>query len=146
MANRARWNNAQRRLGAGWCVHFEASRRETRDYPDGAFPGAVARLIDRERREALRDQPSFETEYFLTLTYLPPADAVRRASDWLLTRACQAQATTSYRAHLDEFNRRVAQLVNILSGFMAEVEHLGDDATLSYLHDCVSDRRLVFYR
>ena len=49
---RARVNNALKRLGSGWCVHVECSRRSSRHYPDPTFANGVAGLIDAERRRS----------------------------------------------------------------------------------------------
>ena len=42
----------------------------------GVFPDAVTRVIDDERRQQfMQEGAHYETEYFLTLTYLPPLEA-----------------------------------------------------------------------
>jgi len=62
MAVRARLNNALRRLGDGWCLHVEASRRSAATYPESAFSIDVAWLADAERREGFQSaDPAFET-------------------------------------------------------------------------------------
>ena len=52
VAVRAQLNNALRRLGSRWCLHIEALRAGSQDYPPGAFPDLVSALIDDERRAA----------------------------------------------------------------------------------------------
>ena len=58
---RARVNNALKRLGSNWCIHIEASRRESRLYPESIFSSGVAGLIDAERRRSFTaDRCQFE--------------------------------------------------------------------------------------
>jgi len=62
------------KLGSGWMIHCDTIRSYAPDYPEGgAFPDAVTGLIDMERREQFTVEGThFESEYFMTLTYLPP--------------------------------------------------------------------------
>lgn len=69
-----RVNAAVKKLGTGWMWHVTNSRTESSDYSEsGAFPDAVSRAVDNERREQYRAEGQhFENDYVLTLTYLPP--------------------------------------------------------------------------
>ncbi len=62
--------NAILRLGSGWMVQCDAIRFQAPEYPEGgAFPDAVTRIIDEERRmQFLAEGAHFESEYFLALT------------------------------------------------------------------------------
>lgn len=70
-----RINSALRRLGSGWCLHFNAIRTQSDIYPGketSYFPDAVSSMIDEERREFFeRAGNSFETVTTLTLAYTP---------------------------------------------------------------------------
>ena len=64
VATRAQLNNALRRLGSRWCLHIEALRASSQDYPTSAFPDPVSDLIDNERRGAFEAQERhFESRY-----------------------------------------------------------------------------------
>jgi type IV secretion system protein TrbE len=70
-------NNVFKRLGGSWTIHAEAQRVPVTTYPESRWPYPVAALIDAERRRALVEDPgSFETGYFLTLTWQPPGASV----------------------------------------------------------------------
>ena len=73
------------RLGSGWMVQCDAIRSRAPGYPEhGAFPDPVTRVIDDERRQQFMEEGAhFESEYFLTLTYLPPPEVEERAKGWL---------------------------------------------------------------
>jgi type IV secretion system protein TrbE len=143
IAARARMNNVLRRLGSHWCMHVEASRRLAHVYPASEFPSAVAMLIDQERRDSFTaDSQHFESQCFITFTYLPPAEGMARLGDFFIDRPNSAGEGVSYRTHFDHFVGQVEQIVNLMASFMPEVHPLDDSQTLTYLHSCVSDRRL----
>ncbi len=144
MAMRARLNNVLKRLGSGWCIHVEAARKIAQSYPISSFPNSAATLIDQERRKTFTDDHC-ESNYFLTLTFLPPEDQVRSLTSVLIERPVD-KSGISYRASYETFLGQITQIVNLLSGFMPEVTPLDDDQTLSYLHDCVSERVLAVKR
>ena len=74
VATTARLNNALRRLGSGWAIFVEAQRLPALDYPDSVFPDPASALVDMERREQFREEGAhFESRYFLTLLWMPPA-------------------------------------------------------------------------
>jgi type IV secretion/conjugal transfer VirB4 family ATPase len=139
---RARLNNALRRLGSRWCLHFEAVRTVSKSYPAAAFPDPVSHIVDEERRAAFAQEAAhFETRYFLTLTYLPPRDAVGRAESLLVENLPAGRgAEALYRAALEGFHVTVMGVRDILAGMMSDVGVLGDGETLTYLHACVSTK------
>lgn len=143
VAVRAQLNNALRRLGSRWCLHIEALRAASQDYPSSTFPDPVSDLIDNERRDAFESQERhFESRYFLTFTYLPPEEAISTAESLLLENAPSGRgAAGMYRAALNDFQGTVRQIADILTAIMPEVRELSDDETLTYLHGCISTKR-----
>ena len=143
VAARAQLNNALRRLGSRWCLHIEALRASSQDYPASNFPDPVSALVDDERRGAFEMQERhFETRYFMTFTYLPPEEAISTAESLLLENAPAGRgAEGMYRAALSGFLATVRQIADILSAIMPEVRELSDDETLTYLHGCISTKR-----
>ena len=144
VAIRARVHNALRRFGDGWCVHVESRRSRCAAPKPETFPNGAAQRIEDERCRALRLQPAFESQRFLTLTYLPPEDRARRATEFLLTRpeSDQPDAPASYAAYRDAFVRRLEQTSDLLRGVFPVVERLDDEDTLAFLHGSVSTRHL----
>jgi type IV secretion/conjugal transfer VirB4 family ATPase len=143
VATRAQLNNALRRLGSRWCLHIEALRASSQEYPASAFPDPVSDLIDDERRAAFEtEERHFESRYYLTFTYLPPEESVSTAESLLLENAPSGRgAAGMYRAALSDFLSTVRQIADILGAIMPEVHELSDDETLTYLHGCVSTKR-----
>jgi type IV secretion system protein VirB4 len=73
------------RLGSSWMLQCDAIRSRAPGYPEeGAFPDPVTRVIDDERRQQFMEEGAhFESEYFLSLTYLPPPEVEEKAKGWL---------------------------------------------------------------
>ena len=79
-----RLNNAFRRLGSGWAIFVEAQRQPVGAYPSDQFPDAASALVDAERKAVFEEvEAHFESKYFLTFLYLPPAEEAARTESWL---------------------------------------------------------------
>jgi type IV secretion system protein VirB4 len=140
VATSARLNAALRRLGSGWAVFVEAQRIPAQDYPASDFPDPVSALVDAERRAQFEeDQVHFESAYYLTLVWMPPADEARRAGGWLIENAPARGADPAEL--LVSFARRADRFLDLLEGFMPEAAWLTDAETLTYLHSTISTRR-----
>jgi type IV secretion system protein VirB4 len=140
VATTARLNNALRRLGSGWAVFVEAQRLPARDYPESVFPDPVSALVDRERLEQFREEGAhFESGYYLTLVWLPPAEDAARAEGWLFEG--RAGKGVDARELLAGFVDRTDRLLGLVEGFVPEVGWLDDADTLTYLHSTASTRR-----
>ena len=109
-------------------------------YPDSTFPDPASALVDAGAAGAFEEAGAhFESRYFLTFVWLPPAEDAARAEAWLyeavrkrapiLANCCAASSTAPTAS---------SQLVE---GFMPEAAWLDDAETLTYLHSCISTRR-----
>ena len=137
----ARVNNVLRRFGSGWALFFEAQREEIHDYPECGFPDAASWLIDQERAlQAEETGARYESHYYLTLLWLPSADTTGRAEKVLIERVETEDAET-WRQRLETFEQHTARVFDLLATCLAEIHHLGDDETLTYLHSTISTKR-----
>jgi len=136
-----RLNNALRRLGSGWAVFVEAQRHPASQYPEGHFPDVASALIDVERRAQFEQEGAhYESSYFLTFLYLPPAEEAGRAERLLYEgrdRNEDGEAREVQRGFVD----RTERVLGLVEGFMPEITWLDDEGTLTYLHSTVSTRR-----
>ena len=137
-----RINNALRRFGSGWCLHIEARRAPAPGYPDASWPDALSWLIDEERRAVFETAGArFESAYFVTLTRLPPPERQGKLEGVLFEGGkTPAAGAVDYQLHLDRFLQESDQLIALLETLMPEARWLSDEETLTYLHDCISDR------
>jgi type IV secretion system protein VirB4 len=140
------------RLGSGWMVQCDAIRSRAPGYPErGAFPDPVTRLIDDERRQQFTAEGAhFESEYFLTLTYLPPVELEERAKGWLFEGGAKYSTGSAAAQHLERFRIRADQFENIFASLfqserlrrMTFTDSLGGahvhDRLLRYLRRCIS--------
>ena len=135
-----RLNNAFRRLGSGWAIFVEAQRNPVGVYPSDLFPDAASALVDAERKAAFEEvEAHFESSYFLTFLYLPPAEDTARTESWLY----EGKAESGVDPHevLRSFADRSARVLQLIENFMPECVWLDDTETLTYLHSTVSTHR-----
>lgn len=110
-------------------------------YPPNTFPDVASALVDAERRAQFEEAGAhYESTYFLTFLYLPPAEGTARAERLLYegsNRTVDADAREILRGFMDRTNR----VLQLIEGFMPECAWLDDEATLTYLHSTVSTKR-----
>ncbi|HQS44905.1 MAG: conjugal transfer protein TrbE [Rhizobiales bacterium 24-66-13] len=136
----ARLNNALRRLGSGWAIFVEAQRVAAQTYPHSIFPDAASALVDLERQDAFEEAGAhFESRYFLTFVWLPPAEDASRIEGWLYEG--RAQTGVDPWELLRSFVDRTDRVLQLVEGFMPEVGWLDDGETLTYLHSTISTRQ-----
>jgi len=126
-----RLNNAFRRLGSGWAIFVEAQRHEASTYPASVFPDAASGLLDAERKADFEEAGAhFVSGYFLTITYLPPAEEAARTEAWLY----EGRERGGLDPHelLNTFVDRTDRVVALLDGFMPECAWLDSAETLTY--------------
>lgn len=141
VATCARINNVLRRFGSNWALFFEAERHVARDYPYSDFPDPVSRLVDEERRAAFEQTGAlFESAYVLTFVYLPPAENIGRAEQMLI-ESDGGKRGLDYRDHLSAFVQQTDRALDLLGQLMPELVPLSDEETLTYLHNCISNKR-----
>ncbi|MGJ3500687.1 Type IV secretion system protein virB4 [Piscirickettsia salmonis] len=163
VATTARLNNALKRLGSGWALYIEARRSQAQRYSEESrFEDPVSWLVDLERHELFkRGGENFESHYYLTLQFMPPSEAVGKLSEAMIKResdgqavknkklsqkkqvkqkAAQAEKLDSYQSQLSFFNVSCERLFDIIKDFMFDAGFLDDDQTLTYLHQCISEK------
>src|ERR1700733_776306 len=101
--------NSVLRLGSGWMLQCDAIRSCAPGYPEqSAFPDCVTRVIDDERGPQFMQEGShYESEYFLTLTYLPPLEVEERMKGWMFEGGGQQSVHKAAEQVLDHFVNRV---------------------------------------
>lgn len=136
-----RLNNALRRLGSGWAVFVEAQRHSAGAYPPDIFPDVASALVDAERRAQFEQEGAhYDSSYYLTFVYLPPAEDAARA-ERLLYEGSSRTPSGDAREVLSGFADRTDRVLQLIEGFMPECVWLGDEETLTYLHSTVSIKR-----
>lgn len=135
-----RLNSAFRRLGSGWAIFVEAQRHPVGAYPASQFPDAASAMVDAERKADFEeDAVHYESSYFLTFVFLPPAEDAARAESWLYEGKAErgVDAWEALRGFVDRTDR----ILQLVEAFMPECGWLDDVETLTYLHSTVSTKR-----
>jgi len=139
VATTGRLNNALRRLGSGWAIFVEAQRQAAQHYPASVFPDPVSALVDRERAEQFAEEGAhFESRYYLTLLWMPPAEDAARAEGWLYEG--RSKTGVDPWEQVRGFMDRTDRLLQLVEGFVPEVAWLDDAETLTYLHSTISTK------
>src|SRR6266436_949233 len=134
-------NQVLKRLGGRWMLQSEAQRRRVTTLPEVPWRHPVAALIEQEQRQRLLTTPgSRETAYYLTLTWYPPAPSTRRGLRFLVSGPGASHETGDLEVSLHEFVTQADYLMALLKGMLAVCRPLTTPETLTYLHNCVSDR------
>lgn len=144
VATCARLNNALRRFGSGWALYFEAARIPAREYPVSDFTDPAPWIIEQERRGEFEEEAGqrdlFESVYYLTFQFIPPADRSSKAESWIIETPSDDKGV-SVQDHLQSFMSECDRCLDLLQSQFPMAEWLDDDATLTYLHSTVSPKR-----
>ena len=129
-----------RRLGTGWAFHLEAQRFQIRDYPSADFDGAAPLLIDRERGAGFRSAGRhFDSSYFLTFTWRPPAESVRKLAS-MFVRPGGTGEGGDIGQNVAFFAGESDAAASLLAGDLL-LEPLDNAQTVAFLHSSVSLNR-----
>ena len=140
VATTARLNNALRRLGSGWALFVEARRDPAQGYPATAFPDPASALVDLERREQFAQAGAhFESRYYLTFTWRPPAEDAARVEGLMVEGRARRGVDAGEQAK--GFIQRTDRILHLVETFMPEAAWLDDSQTLSFLHGAVTTTR-----
>lgn len=141
----ARLNNALKRFGSGWAIYVEARRQPYAPYPeDSYFPDLASLLIDVERRERFAESGEiFESKYYLTLQFLPPAESTEKITKLFFSGKNAEKVdgdTVDYNKSLEFFIAATDRFGDILKDIVFEAEFLSDQELLTYLHSTISPK------
>ncbi|MDR2491251.1 MAG: DUF87 domain-containing protein [Spirochaetaceae bacterium] len=143
-----RVNDFTKRLGTGWAFFIEAQRFYTCEYPDAesygggsGFDRLAPYLIDKERQAAfLSAGRHFESSFFITFTYRPPSDSIKKLTSWFVHSDSGDGDGKIMRENINFFVNETNAVVGLLSSAM-NIAPLNNEQTLAYLHSAISLNR-----
>ncbi len=98
-------------------------------------------MVDAERAAQFEEEGAhFESAYYLTFVFLPPAEEAARAESFLYEGRVDGGSVDA-RQILKSFIDRTDRVLQLIEGFVPEAAWLSDPETLTYLHSCISTRR-----
>src|SRR3546814_18823529 len=101
------------------------------------FADSASALVDAERKADFEEAVAhFESSYFLTFLYLPPAEDSARAETW----PYEGQDHTGVDAHeiMRGFAKRTARITQLIADFTPECPWPNDDAPHNTRHSTAS--------
>lgn len=120
-------------LGSDCALHVDAVRRPILEYPGrGQFLDPVSRAIERERSADFERGASFETAFYLALTWSPPK-AVETKLGKLFVSGYDGAAATDWGRLLEIFESKALELGEQLRPVLG-TRRLDSDGLLEYLH------------
>lgn len=134
---RARINNAFKRLDGNYSFHIESRRIKAKPYTKVKFKEKVLDLIDNIREKNYNSGDFFITEYFFTITWLPPVDLMNKIQQNLIEDEEKKDKQRGID-FLKEFKSNVRELKSLLKNYFIQFEEMDDTETLTYLHSCYS--------
>src|SRR5258708_16867705 len=137
-------------LGGGWMVQCDSVRSPAPGYPEyQEFPDSVTKIIDDERREQFMSEGAhFESDYYLSLTYLPPVAREEKIKGWMFEGMKDKRGNAA--RIVDYFKSRIASFEDVFKSLFAVMrlkavrtkDAVGNpvvhDELLRYVHRCVS--------
>lgn len=135
-------NMAMCKMGSGWAVHVDCIRKESTGYipaEECYFNDVTSYLIDEERRyEYNQEGMHYENDYYLTFTWLPPADSFSKLQMIFVSEGeNQPKNTVNYTKYLEQFKDQISDVVDILDKKF-NIITISDNEIFSYLHYTVT--------
>ena len=133
-------NNAIKRLGQDYMLHFEVVRVPTTEYPSGCFSEVVTKVIDHERRRQFETLGNhYETETYCFITWQPPlaekSGLMKRLYNIFISG--EAPENIAQEKQVAAFEAVCSEFVNSLSHIFT-LELLRDVQLLSAVNLCVN--------
>lgn len=137
-------NMALMHLDEGCVIHVDSICYQSTGYMDESdnyFSEAIFYLIDEERRKIYESEGlHYENAYVLTITWLPPADIVRKVGNLYLrsTGKKQLNRKMSMQDILDRYKKLINEVTNRLSSGFPFIKQLTNQEILTYLNRCIT--------
>lgn len=133
---RAKINNAFKTLDGDVAIHIESRRIKAQPYQKGNFKELLLQMIDKVREDKYNSGTFYVTEYYLTITWLPPVDLINKIQDKLILD--ETQETKALNNYLKEYKALTKEFIFLIKNYFIKIESLDDDETITYLHSCFS--------
>ena len=137
------FNEAIRRLGSGWAVHFEARREITRKYPECEWDNELGYLMDARRRDCYKNLTAhFISYFFLTFSYQVKSDLVSKGSSLLYKDDGMSQEyynTQNVAKEIQFFREMTQEIVSYVEGRIS-ISPMRNAQVLTYIKSSISTR------
>ncbi|CAM3108643.1 ATP-binding cassette domain-containing protein [Streptobacillus felis] len=150
-----RLNNAYKRLPDGFSIHFEVQRNKSDKYPTKNLKGKPypTRIIDKIRENSVTKETFYQTEYYITLTYIMNNDSTEKITVLLnkftnlfsknrIQEETKEELMKIYKNELKEFKDQVTMFIEQLKTAAISADILKGEELLGYLYTAINmDKR-----
>lgn len=138
------------KLGGGWAVHADVVRRKCNDYLPYSESGCqLIKTLDETKKNLVNAQNSFETSYYLCLTYLGHSRTKRLVESLVVQKdegRGDSEEVKQTLELIDNFKVQCQSVMQTFSlAFKAELLKLRDDESgrhfheaLQFIHECIT--------
>lgn len=137
-------NNALKRLGSDWSFHVDAIRKKSRDYSKKkGIKNIPVYLLEVEREEFFKSGFHYESDYYITFSWLTPTDKLKKAGNLLFKKTDEIEIVNTTEENLKYYRNEIINIHGLLSSVFKEFEVLTEEETLTYYHSLVSDTDFI---
>lgn len=146
MSYTSQMNNALKALGGGYVIYLDAQRHTASDYEKSQMPNAVLQLMENEREQYYAGDDHYETDFYLVVYHNPPFETAAKIKALFMDEAKDNEddRDSVYAKALTDFLKAAEIFTDMLGrDCFKMLEPLTAEETISYLHNIVSDHRMV---
>ena len=123
-------------------MHIEAKRVRSKEYSTNEIDNFALKLIDNERKEKFESGNYFESEYYLTLTYLTPIDAEKKIKKFFVD---EVEFSKKLDKSLETLKKEFKEIRGLFEELFLEVEDLTAEETYTYVY-LLKIKKLLFLK
>ncbi|CAL7906144.1 type IV secretion/conjugal transfer ATPase, VirB4 family [Fusobacterium necrophorum subsp. funduliforme ATCC 51357] len=136
----SRMNNTLKQLNADWTIHVHAIRKKIKKYnKKEGIQNIPIKIIELEREEFFKSGHHYESDYYITFTWLTPTDQLQKAKSLFFKKTDQEVIINFVEEHLKYYNQELTKIYALLSDILQECRILSIDEVVSFYHSLVSD-------
>lgn len=135
-----RMNNTLLQLEDNWTFHINAIRKKSKKYiGKKKIKNIPLKIIELEREEFFKSGQHYESEYYITFTWLTPEDNIAKAKSLFFTKSDEVIIHNIFQENVKHYNNELLKIFTLLASTLNECEVLDIDKTISYYHSLISD-------
>ena len=135
-------NNVLKILDGNWAIHVEARNKKAKPYKKMNFIEPILQKFENIREKLFNSGNFYESTYFITYTYLPPADLVNSLKSKLIKEE-ETHIKEDQNLIVEEFKKLVNEQFIMIKKLLVSFVPLNDEETLTYFHSCFSNHEQI---
>lgn len=138
-----RMNNTLKQLNSEWIIHINAIRKKIKKYSKKEnVKNIPIKIIELEREEFFKSGHHYESEYYISFTWLTPTDRLEKAKSIFFTKTEKENIINVTEEHLKYYNQEMTKIFALLSEVLQECKILTIDEVITFYHSLISDTEI----